>query len=81
MSQIGTVKVSSRYQISLPSAARKQLNIQAGDQLLVDIHDQMLVLLPKPENYVARLAGLHREVWEGINTTEYLEEERGSWNP
>jgi len=41
-----TVKVSNRYQISLPSLARKQLNIQAGDRLLVDIQDGMIVLLP-----------------------------------
>ncbi len=32
-----TVKVSGRFQISLPSHARQQLNIQAGDRLLVDV--------------------------------------------
>ena len=32
-----TVRVSNRYQISLPSLACKQLNIQTGDRLLADI--------------------------------------------
>lgn len=44
-----TVKVSNRYQISLPSAARQQLNIQAGDRLLVDVQDGIIVLIPQHE--------------------------------
>ena len=74
-----TVKVSNRYQISLPSVARKKLNIQAGDRLLVDIQDGIIVLIPKPEDYVAHLAGLHQEIWQGVNTTIYLNEERAAW--
>ena len=34
----------------------------------------------EPGNYVARLAGLHRDVWEGVNTTTYLREERDAWD-
>jgi AbrB family looped-hinge helix DNA binding protein len=74
-----TVKVSNRYQISLPSAARKELNIEAGDRLLVDIQDGMIVLIPEPEDYVAYLAGLHQDIWQGVNTTIYLNEERNAW--
>jgi AbrB family looped-hinge helix DNA binding protein len=74
-----TVKVSNRYQISLPSAARKVLNIEAGDRLLVDIQDGMIVLIPEPEDYVAYLAGLHQDIWQGVNTTIYLNEERNAW--
>ncbi|HEX9924883.1 MAG TPA: AbrB/MazE/SpoVT family DNA-binding domain-containing protein [Anaerolineae bacterium] len=74
-----TVKVSNRYQISLPSLARKQLNIQAGDRLLVDIQDGMIVLLPQPQDYVEHLAGLHQEIWQDLDTTAYLEQERDAW--
>lgn len=80
MSEPVSVKVSSRYQISVPSAARERLNIQSGDRLLVDIQDGLLILLPQPQNYTARLAGLHREVWEGVDTTAYLQEERDAWD-
>ena len=31
MAETISVKVSNRYQIALPSLARKQLNIQAGE--------------------------------------------------
>jgi AbrB family looped-hinge helix DNA binding protein len=79
MSEGVTVKVSNRYQIALPSAARKQLNIQAGDRLLVDIQEGLIVLSPQPHNYVEYLAGLHQEVWEGVDTTAYLQQEREAW--
>ena len=77
MSNTISVKVSNRYQIALPSAARKQLDIQAGDRLLVDIQDGMIVLLPQPQNYAEQLAGLHKDIWQ--NTDTYLEQERDEW--
>ena len=79
MSEGVSVKVSNRYQIALPSVARKQLNIQAGDRLLVDIQDGMIVLIPEPQDYVEHLAGLHQEIWQGIDTAEYLKQERAAW--
>ena len=78
--EVTTVKVSNRYQISLPSLARKELCIEAGDRLLVDVQDGMIILVPEPEDYVAYLAGLHREIWQGIDTAIYLNEEREAWS-
>lgn len=74
-----SVKVSKRYQVVLPSAARRQLAIEAGDRLLVDVQDGVLVLVPQPENFTERLAGLHREVWAEIDSDEYLDQERNAW--
>ncbi len=81
MSDATTVKVSGRYQISLPSYARKCLNIEAGDRLLVDIQDGMLILIPKPQDYVKYMRGLHQDVWQNLDTTVYLNEERAAWEP
>jgi AbrB family looped-hinge helix DNA binding protein len=75
-----TVKVSGRYQISLPSHARRALGIEAGDRLMVVVQDGMLILLPQPADYVHHLSGLHREIWEGIDATIYLNEERATWS-
>jgi len=80
MSHPVSVKVSSRYQIAVPRIARELLNIQSGDRLLVDVQDGLLILLPQPQDYTAHLAGLHREVWGGLDTTAYLQEERDAWN-
>jgi AbrB family looped-hinge helix DNA binding protein len=74
-----SVKVSKRHQVVIPSAARQQLEIKAGDRLLVDVQDGVLVLVPQPEDYAERLAGLHRAVWEDVDTTDYLRQERDAW--
>lgn len=79
MSQPTSVKVSSRYQIAVPRIAREHLNIQKGDRLLVDVQDGLLILLPQPKDYTSRLSGLYREVWAGLDTDAYLQEERGAW--
>jgi hypothetical protein len=55
------------------------LNIQKSDRLLVDVQDGMIILLPQPKNYTEHLAGLHREVWAGLDTGAYLREERDAF--
>jgi AbrB family looped-hinge helix DNA binding protein len=79
MSEPVSVKVSSRYQISVPRVARDRLQIESGDRLLVDVQDGLLILIPQPKDYVDRLAGLHRELWSDLDTTAYLGEERDAW--
>jgi AbrB family looped-hinge helix DNA binding protein len=79
MSQAVSVKVSSRYQVSVPRVAREQLNIESGDRLLVDVQDGVLILIPQPQDYVKHMAGLHREVWADVDTNTYLDEEREAW--
>lgn len=79
MSVNETVKVSGRYQISLPSRARRELGIEAGDRLMVVVQEGMLILLPQPQDYARSMVGLHREVWEGVDTAAYLNEERATW--
>ncbi len=79
MSTTETVKVSGRYQISLPSHARRVLDIAAGDRLLVVVQDGMLILLPQPPDYARAMRGLHSEVWGGLEANAYLDEERAAW--
>ncbi len=73
------VKVSSRYQIAVPATARKQLQINRGDHLLVDVRDGYVILMPEPRDYSQHLRGLHREVWEGVEPQEYVQQEREAW--
>ncbi len=34
---------------------------------------------PLAVDHTARLAGLHREVWDGVDTDAYLQRERDAW--
>ena len=75
-----TVKVSKRYQIAVPASARERLNIKSGDRLIFDIQDGMMILLPQPRSYTEHLAGLHKEIWEGIDSQKYIQQERDAWD-
>lgn len=67
------VKVSSKYQIAVPSVARKQLRIEAGDYLLVDVREGSIMLIPEPQSHSRELRGLHGEIWRDIDPVEYVE--------
>ena len=72
-----TVKLSSKYQVVIPQAAREALGLEAGDELLVLCKSDRVVMIPKPARFSKRTAGLHREVWQGADA--YLKDERESW--
>ena len=76
MSNSLTVKVSRDNSISLPGHVWQELNIKVGDHLLVDVQDGMLILWPLPADLVSHMAGLHREIWQDVDTTAYLNAER-----
>jgi AbrB family looped-hinge helix DNA binding protein len=73
------VKVSSKHQIAIPAAVRRRLAIDAGDHLLVEIQDGTIVLIPEPKDAVQELKGLYREIWEGVDIQDYIDQERDSW--
>lgn len=79
MSRPMTVKVNSRNQIVVPGEARERLKIKPGDRLIVDVQGDMLLLLREPDNYVEYMAGLGKEVWEGIDSDLHLRGEREAW--
>jgi AbrB family looped-hinge helix DNA binding protein len=79
MGQNQSVKVSSRFQIAIPSAVRKKLDIQAGDRLLVDVQDDVIVLVPKPSDYTKQMTGFYKKIWEKQDSDRYLNDEREAW--
>ena len=74
-----TAKVSSKYQIVIPKKAREILGIDEGDKVVFDYRNGMVVLLPKPKDFVEFSRGLGAEVWKDADAGEYVEGERESW--
>ena len=72
-----TVKLSTKYQVVIPQAARETLALEAGDELLVLCKPDRVVMIPKPKKFARRTAGLHREIWQGAEA--YLLDEREQW--
>jgi len=81
MAVAASVEVNNCYQIALPSKALRKLRIESGDRLLVDVQDGVIVLIPEPKAYATYMAGLHKTIWAGVDTTQYLSEEREAWQP
>ena len=75
------VTMSRKNQIIVPREAREKLHLKAGEQFLVLCKEDRIVLIPKPRSFVEKMAGLHREVWEGVDAQNYLNDQRESWQP
>ena len=73
------IKVSSKYQIVIPREAREKLNLKAGDKLIIKANDDKIVIYPQPKNYAKYSLGLGKEIWQGIDATEYVRKERETW--
>ena len=73
------VKISSKNQIVIPKEIRKKLHINAGDELVLEMDNNRAVILPRPKKYSQYMLGLGSEVWQGIDATEYVKNERKSW--
>ena len=73
--------ISSKYQITLPARLVRELGLKPGDKVAVQLGEGVLVLHPRPKDWVAytagALKGLYGETKEDIDT--YLREVRGSW--
>ena len=76
---IALVKLSSKHQVVIPKKVRKRLGLHAGDQLVVEVEGEKVVLHPRPKNYTNYMLGLGKEVWQRIDATEYVRKERESW--
>jgi len=74
------VTLSAKNQIVIPRAAREALQLKPGQQLLVMVRDDHIVMVPQPDDFVSRLRGLHKDVWQGKDTNEYLKNERDGWD-
>ena len=73
------VTLSSKNQIAIPKSARKKLSIGPGDQLILDVEKDSLILKPRPKSYSKHLKGLHKAVWQGVVAVDYIRKERDAW--
>lgn len=73
-----SVKVSTKHQIVVPSAVRRQLGIKAGDRLEVRVEDGDVVLHRMIGRAADRLYGLGRGLY-GPDPVAYIRALRDEW--
>lgn len=74
------VRVSGKYQIVIPKSIREKIRLEKGDELTVSLEGNTIVLRVRPESFSDYTLGLHRDIWKGVDASEYVEKERSSWN-
>ena len=74
-----TTRVSKKSQIVIPKEIRETVGIIEGDELIVDVEGDRVILKVKPKNYTRKLRGLHKNVWKGVDPRKYVKGERESW--
>jgi AbrB family looped-hinge helix DNA binding protein len=74
------VRISRKHQIVVPKRARDRLGLSAGDQLIVRVENDLLVMKPKPTSYTSFMQGLHKHVWKNTDASAYVEKERKAWS-
>jgi len=70
-----SVKVSSKFQIAVPSEVRQKLGIKAGDRLDVEVEGDVIHL----RRYVPaaiRLYGIGRQFYDGVDAVDRVREMR-----
>ena len=73
------LKLNATNQITIPRDIRRKLNIKAGDSLVMNVQDGVIILIPQPKRLTDYLLGLHRELWKDIDVQKYLDSEHGAW--
>ena len=73
------IKISSKYQIVIPREVREKLNLKTGDKLIIKTNNEKITIYPQPKSYAKYALGLGKEIWQGIDATEYVRKERETW--
>jgi len=75
-----SVKVSTKHQIAVPSEARRQLGIEAGDRLDVRVVGDTLVLRKSPSRPSDRLRGMAAgRGWYDPDPETFVRQLRDQW--
>ncbi|MEK7461162.1 MAG: AbrB/MazE/SpoVT family DNA-binding domain-containing protein [Patescibacteria group bacterium] len=77
---IAQAKLSSRYQLVIPRAVRKDLNLKPGMSVYVSAHDADTLHISRVKGWAKSMLGLGKEMWrEAGGGDKYLKELRREW--
>ena len=84
MADTALTTLSSKHQITLPAALVRQLRLEPGDKLTVQLRDGRIVLRRQPrtpEEWVRRFSGALKEAYgeTAEEIDEYVRRERETW--
>ena len=73
-----TARLSSKSQIVIPAEIRRRLGIEPGDELLVEVEDDRIVIRKSSKSALERLAGFAGPRWRGY--ADEIQRMRDEWD-
>ncbi len=70
--------LSSKHQLVIPAAVRKQLGLKPGDQLDVQVEGDQAIIRKAPKSYVQALEKVTASLWKGYG--HKLQGDRDQWD-
>jgi AbrB family looped-hinge helix DNA binding protein len=76
--KISTVRINSKGQITIPSFIRKQLKLESGDEINLQVDDKKIIAFPKQGDIKAAFALIKAKVSVSIEDMEKAIRNRAS---
>ena len=76
--EIKYCRLSTKGQLTIPKEFREKLNIHAGDEIILYLKDEGIVVKPKALHF-GMLRGLLREEIDIKKAEDFLKSEREKW--
>lgn len=74
-------KLNEDRSLKIPEEILKKAGLRPGAEIiwLYDEEARQILLMEKPDSFAKVMRGLGKELWNNIDTNEYIKEERESW--
>ena len=76
--EIKTSKLSTKGQITIPKEFREKLHLRKGDELIIYLEKEKIIIKPKI-THLGMLRGLLREEIDLEKADEFIKSEREKW--
>ncbi len=74
-------KIDDNSTVKVPDEIIRKAGLRPGDDIIwyFDENTKQILICEKPKSFAKELKGLGKEVWKGVDTDKYVQEERSSW--
>ena len=74
-------KLNKDRSLKIAEEILKKAGLRPGAEIiwLYDEETRQILLMEKPDSFAKAMRGLGKELWNNIDTDEYIKEERESW--
>jgi AbrB family looped-hinge helix DNA binding protein len=77
---IASVKLTSKFQVTIPAAVRRRLGIEAGDVVILTVEAGEVILRAAKGGWTESSRGLGADIWKRAGGgVAAVERERDSW--